>query len=272
MSEYDYLITLKDILNTGQERDDRTGTGVISSFGQRMEFDLTQGFPLLTTKQVNLKHVFNELIWFLSGSTYLKDLPKESRFMWEPWASEDGQLGPIYGQQWRAILDDSCGRDWSRSLDQIQGLIDSLKNNPKDRGHIVSSWNVIYLDMMALRPCHCLFQMYVTNNGQLECQLYQRSADMFIGVPYNIASYALLTHMIAKMTGYTPGRLIWVGGDCHIYKNHIDQVKLQLTREVRPAPRLTLLRKPSQIENFKWEDLELADYDPHPFIKAEVSV
>lgn len=268
MSEFDYLFTLQYILeHHGEERTDRTGTGVISSFGHRMVFDLAYSFPLLTTKKINLKHVFNELMWFLSGSTDIKDLPKESRFMWEPWAYDFVDCGPIYGAQWRGY--DFLGYC---TIDQIALLLKSLKENRDDRGHVVSAWNVAELDYMALRPCHCLFQMYVTNEGFLECQLYQRSADMFIGVPYNIASYALLTHMVAKMTGYKPGRLVWIGGDCHIYKNHIEQVKLQLTRDPKPLPVLQLLRKPRKIENFKWSDIELTGYDPHPFIKAEVSV
>ena len=240
---------------------ERTGVGTRSLFGMQMRFDLSKGFPLVTTKRVPLRLVAAELLWFLTGSTNNHDLIALGCHIWDEWAGTDGELGPIYGKQWR---------DWN-GIDQISKLVHDLKNNPHSRRHIVSAWNVSELDQMALAPCHCLFQFDVTD-GKLSCQLYQRSCDMFLGVPFNIASYALLTHMLAQQCNLEVGDFVWTGGDCHLYLNHGEQVATQLAREPRPLPQLRINRRPNSIFDYKLEDFSLLGYDPHPAIKAPVAV
>lgn len=250
----------------GIEKRDRTGTGTISTFGYQMRFDLSDRFPMMTTKKLHLKSVIHELLWFLSGNTNVKYLQDNGVRIWNEWADADGNLGPVYGYQWRSWP----AADGS-SIDQITAVARSLKNNPDSRRHLVSAWNVGEIEKMALPPCHILFQFYVAG-GRLSCQLYQRSADIFLGVPFNIASYSLLTLMMAQVTGYKPGEFIHTLGDAHIYLNHLDQVRLQLTREPRLQPVMTLNGEVHDILSFKFEDFSLTGYDPHPAIKGEISV
>ncbi|SFE68933.1 thymidylate synthase [Thermophagus xiamenensis] len=264
MQQYKEL--LKRVLDEGVRKTDRTGTGTISVFGHQMRFDLQQGFPLLTTKKLHLKSIIYELLWFIKGGTNVKYLQDNGVRIWNAWADEKGNLGPIYGYQWRSWPDYHGGY-----IDQLQQVIDSIRTNPDSRRHIVSAWNVGQLDEMRLPPCHILFQFYVAN-GKLSCQLYQRSADIFLGVPFNIASYALLTMMVAQVTELQPGEFIHTLGDAHIYLNHIEQVKLQLTRSPRPLPTMTLNSNVKNIDEFDFDDFTLSNYNPHPHIKGEISV
>ena len=261
-----YLNLLDHVLTNGIKKEDRTGTGTISVFGYQMRFDLDDGFPVLTTKKLHLRSIIYELLWFLKGSTNVKYLQEHGVRIWNEWADEDGELGPIYGYQWRSWPDYKGGH-----IDQISQVIDSIKNNPNSRRHIVSAWNVGALDDMNLPPCHILFQFYVAD-GKLSCQLYQRSADIFLGVPFNIASYALLLKMVAQVTGLKPGTFVHTLGDAHIYLNHIDQCKLQLTRKPYKLPEMRLNPDIKNIFDFKYEDFELTAYEAHPHIKGEISV
>lgn len=261
-----YLDLLTHILNHGQIKDDRTGTGTLSVFGYQMRFDLNQGFPLITTKKIHLRSVIYELLWFLQGDTNINYLHNNKVTIWDEWANEAGDLGPIYGKQWR-----SWGAADGRQIDQISALIHMIKTNPDSRRLIVNSWNVGELDQMALMPCHALFQFYVVNN-KLSCQLYQRSADVFLGVPFNIASYALLTHMIAEQCDLDVGDFVWTGGDVHIYSNHMQQVQQQLSRKPFPLPRLNIVRRPASIFDYQYEDFEFVNYQCHPAIKAPVAI
>jgi thymidylate synthase len=261
-----YLSLLDHILSTGTLKQDRTGTGTISVFGYQMRFDLRETFPLLTTKKLHLRSIIHELLWFLKGSTNIGYLTENKVTIWNEWADADGNLGPVYGYQWR-----SWPKPDGTHVDQIRQVIDSIKTNPDSRRHIVSAWNVADLDRMALPPCHLLFQFYVAN-GELSCQMYQRSCDVFIGVPFNIASYALLTMMVAQVTGLRPGEFIHTLGDAHIYLNHRDQVKLQLTREPLPLPRMTLNPDVKEIGSFRLDDFTLSDYQSHPHIKGDIAV
>ena len=264
MKQYHEL--LKHILANGAEKKDRTGVGTISAFGYQMRFDLKEGFPLLTTKQVHLKSVIYELLWFLRGDTNVQYLKEHGVKIWDEWADERGELGPVYGKQWRSWpkLDGS-------TVDQISFLIDELKRNPESRRLIISAWNVAELDQMALPPCHCLFQFYVRGK-ELSCQLYQRSADAFLGVPFNIASYALLTMMIAQVTGYEASEFIHTFGDIHIYLNHLEQVKLQLSRDFRALPQMWINPAVKSIFGYKYEGFRIENYNPHPSIKAPIAV
>ncbi|MFZ2286506.1 MAG: thymidylate synthase [Bacteroidales bacterium] len=261
-----YLELLNHVMEHGMEKRDRTGTGTISTFGYQMRFDLSGNFPLMTTKKLHLKSIIHELLWFLGGSTNIKYLQDNGVRIWNEWADADGNLGPVYGYQWR-----SWPAADGRAIDQIRSVTESLKKNPDSRRHIVSAWNVGEIEKMALPPCHILFQFYVAA-GRLSCQLYQRSADIFLGVPFNIASYSLLTLMMAQVTGYKPGEFIHTLGDAHIYLNHIEQVKLQLSREPRPLPAMKLNGEVKDILSFKYEDFSLTGYDPHPAIKGDISV
>jgi len=261
-----YLDLVDKILKEGSPKDDRTGTGTYSIFGHQFRFNLQEGFPLLTTKKLHTRSIIHELLWFLQGDTNIKYLKENKVRIWDEWADENGDLGPVYGSQWRSWPDYNGGH-----IDQISQLVDSLKNNPDSRRHMLSAWNVALIDEMALPPCHVLFQFYVAD-GKLSCQLYQRSADLFLGVPFNIASYAILTHMMAQVCGYEPGDFVHTFGDVHIYKNHIDQCKLQLTRETRELPTLNLNKEVKSIFDFTYDDFEITGYDPHPHIKGEVSV
>ena len=260
-----YLELLADVLATGTVRDDRTGTGTVGVFGRQIRFDLRRGFPLLTTKRVHFKSIAIELLWFLRGDTNVRWLQDHGVTIWDEWADERGELGPVYGRQWR-----SWAAPDGRVVDQISRLVEGLKTNPNSRRHIVSAWNPADVDDMALPPCHCLFQFYVSE-GRLSCQLYQRSADLFLGVPFNIASYALLTHMLAQATGLEVGDFVHAFGDAHIYLNHIEQVRTQLGRAPRDFPALTLSPKGSLFD-YAYEDIAVTDYDPHPVIKAPVAV
>lgn len=264
MKQYHDL--LQHILDNGTKKEDRTGTGTLSVFGYQMRFDLSEGFPCVTTKKLHLRSIIHELLWFLQGDTNIKYLKENKVRIWDEWADENGNLGPVYGYQWRSWPDGHGG-----TIDQITKLVDSLKNNPDSRRHIVSAWNVADVDNMALPPCHTLFQFYVAN-GKLSCQLYQRSADTFLGVPFNIASYALLTMMLAQVCGYEVGDFVHTFGDAHIYSNHIEQVQLQLTRDFRPLPTMKINPEVKNIFDFTYEDFELINYDPHPHIKGEVAV
>lgn len=272
-NQYENL--LLETMMHGVHKDDRTGTGTRSLFARQMRFDLSEGFPLITTKKVHFKSVAAELLWMLSGSTNVHDLHKHGVTIWDEWADEHGNLGPVYGAQWRSWVGSQFSTiDGQRStviVDQIQQVIETIKTSPDSRRHIVSAWNVGELDNMALPPCHLLFQFYVSE-GRLSCQLYQRSADMFLGVPFNIASYALLTSMIAQQTGLEPGEFIWTGGDVHLYENHIEQASRQLMRDPLPFPRLHIKRTPQNIDSYMLSDFELIDYNPHPAIKAPVAV
>lgn len=261
-----YLDLLSHVLEHGSRKGDRTGTGTISTFGYQMRFDLEEGFPLMTTKKLHLKSIIHELLWFLSGDTNTRYLNEHGVRIWNEWADEQGNLGHIYGYQWR-----SWPTPDGRHIDQISGVIDSITVNPDSRRHVVSAWNVGELEHMALPPCHILFQFYVAD-GKLSCQLYQRSADIFLGVPFNIASYSFLLLMMAQVTGLKPGEFIHTLGDAHIYLNHIDQVKLQLTRDPRPLPRVTLNRDIRSVFDFSFEDFAVENYDPHPHIKGAISV
>ncbi len=261
-----YLDLLNHVIEHGVEKRDRTGTGTISTFGYQMRFDLSERFPVMTTKKLHLKSIIHELLWFLSGSTNVKYLQENGVRIWNEWADPEGNLGPVYGYQWR-----SWPAADGRTIDQVSTVVSSLKNNPDSRRHVVSAWNVGEIEKMALPPCHILFQFYVAG-GRLSCQLYQRSADIFLGVPFNIASYALLTLMMAQVTGYKPGEFIHTLGDAHIYLNHMDQVRMQLTREPRPLPVMTLNPEVNDILAFRYDDFKLTGYDPHPAIKGEISV
>jgi len=264
MKQYHDL--LNHILETGTQKGDRTGTGTISVFGYQMRFDLSEGFPVLTTKKLHLKSIIHELLWFLQGDSNIQYLKDNGVRIWDEWADEDGNLGPVYGVQWR-----SWPTSDGRKIDQISQLIDQIKNNPNSRRHLVSAWNVADVENMALPPCHTMFQFYVAD-GKLSCQLYQRSADVFLGVPFNIASYALLTLIVAQVCDLKPGEFIHTFGDAHLYSNHIEQANLQLTRDFRPLPQMKINPEVKDIFGFKFEDFELLNYDPHPHIKAAVAV
>ena len=261
-----YLDLMQKVLNEGQEKSDRTGTGTLSIFGHQMEFDLSDGFPLVTTKKVHLKSIVHELIWFLQGSTNISYLKENGVSIWDEWADEKGDLGPVYGAQWRSWPDGNNG-----TIDQIQNLIQGIKTNPDSRRHIVSAWNPALVDEMALPPCHSLFQFYVANE-ELSCQLYQRSADIFLGVPFNIASYALLTHMVAHVCNLKAGKFVHTFGDAHLYLNHLDQAKLQLSRDTKILPQLKLNSEIKNIFDFKFEDIEITNYESHPSISAPIAV
>lgn len=266
MSSQQYEELMRFVFEHGTDKADRTGTGTRSYFGYQMRFDLQQGFPLVTTKKIHLRSVIYELLWFLRGDSNVRWLQDNGVSIWDEWADEQGELGPIYGVQWRSWPTPDGG-----SIDQITQLMDQIKNNPDSRRHIVAAWNVANIEEMKLPPCHCLFQFYVAD-GKLSCQLYQRSADIFLGVPFNIASYSLLTHMIAQQCDLEVGDFIWTGGDAHIYSNHFEQVKEQLSREPYPYPKLKILRKPESIFDYQFEDFEFEDYQHHPLIKAPVAV
>jgi thymidylate synthase len=261
-----YLDLLRRIRTGGARKSDRTGTGTLSLFGEQLRFDLSQGFPLVTTKRIHVRSLVYELLWFLNGDTNVGWLRDHGVTIWDEWADERGDLGPIYGRQWRA---------WPRpdggTIDQLSRAVDTLRTDPHSRRILVSAWNVGELDRMALAPCHALFQLYVAG-GALSCQLYQRSADCFLGVPFNIASYALLTHMLAQQCDLAPGELVWTGGDCHLYVNHLEQTDLQLAREPYPAPRLAIRRRPPTLFDYQYEDFEFVDYRYHPAIAAAVAV
>jgi len=264
MKQYQDLML--DVLENGTAKTDRTGTGTISVFGRQMRFDLSKGFPLVTTKKLHLRSILHELLWFLAGDTNIKYLKDNNVRIWDEWADANGNLGPVYGKQWRCWET----RD-GRVIDQISQLLEQIKTNPDSRRLIVSAWNVGEIDKMALPPCHAFFQFYVAN-GKLSCQLYQRSCDVFLGLPFNIASYALLTHMIAEQCNLAVGDFVWTGGDTHLYSNHLQQAKLQLSRQPYPLPKLHIKRKPDSIFDYKFEDFEIVGYECHPHIKAEVAV
>jgi thymidylate synthase len=261
-----YLAMMEHVLKDGVAKEDRTGTGTLSVFGYQMRFNLAEGFPLVTTKKVHLKSIIHELLWFLSGNTNIGYLNEKGVHIWDEWADAEGNLGPVYGHQWRC---------WPKSdgqtVDQISELVTALKQNPDSRRHIVSAWNVGALNDMALPPCHAFFQFYVAQ-GRLSCQLYQRSGDVFLGVPFNIASYALLTHMLAQQCDLKVGDFVWTGGDVHLYSNHLEQANAQLVRTPRPLPKLLLKRKPKSLFDYQYDDFEIVDYQPHPSIKAPVAV
>lgn len=257
---------MQHVLDTGHSKEDRTGTGTKSVFGHQIRFDLSQGFPLVTTKKLHLRSIIYELLWFLNGDTNIAYLNQNRVSIWDDWADADGDLGPVYGHQWRSWPDSKGG-----TIDQISLLIDMIRNNPNSRRLIVSAWNPADVPEMALPPCHCLFQFYVAD-GRLSCQLYQRSADIFLGVPFNIASYALLTHMIAKVCNLQVGDFVHTLGDAHLYLNHLEQAELQLGRTPRALPKLNLLNDRKSIFDFQFEDFEITDYDPHPHIKAPIAV
>lgn len=257
---------MQDILDTGAEKTDRTGTGTLSVFGRQLRFNLQDGFPLVTTKKLHLRSIIYELLWFLNGDTNIKYLNDNGVSIWDEWADESGELGPVYGSQWR-----SWPAPNGESIDQITKVLDQIKNKPDSRRHIVSAWNPAEVDKMALPPCHALFQFYVAD-GKLSCQLYQRSADYFLGVPFNIASYALLTHMVAQQCDLQPGEFVWTGGDVHLYTNHLEQAKTQLSRDPFPLPQLKIGRKPNSLFEYQFEDFEIVNYQCHPGIKAPIAV
>jgi len=263
---HQYLSFMQNLLDTGVRKIDRTGVGTLSWFGHQMRFNLEQGVPLVTTKKLHTKSIIHELLWFLRGDTHLAYLHEQGVTIWDEWADERGNLGPVYGKQWRS---------WTlpngETLDQISQVLEQLKQQPDSRRHIVSAWNVGELEQMALPPCHLLFQFYVAE-GKLSCQLYQRSADWFLGVPFNLFSYALLTHMVAQQCDLGVGDFIWTGGDCHLYLNHLEQAKLQLSREPFPLPRLNIKRKPADLFSYTFDDFEILNYQAHPHIKATVAV
>ena len=261
-----YLDLLADILEHGVPKGDRTGTGTLSVFGRQLRFDLDRGFPLVTTKKLHLRSIVHELLWFLRGDTNVAYLHEHGVGIWDEWASPEGELGPIYGHQWRSWPTPDGG-----SIDQIARVVELLQSDPDSRRMVVSAWNVADLGRMALSPCHCLFQFWVAR-GRLSCQLYQRSGDVFLGVPFNIASYALLTMMIARVTDLEPGELVHTFGDVHLYQNHLDQARTQLAREPRPLPTMILARRPASVFDYRYEDFELVGYEPHPAIKAPVAV
>jgi len=261
-----YLHLLEHILQQGTEKTDRTGTGTLSVFGYQMRFDLRQGFPLVTTKKLHMRSILHELLWFLRGDTNIAYLKENGVSIWDEWADSNGDLGPVYGKQWR---------NWptadGRTIDQLSEVVQQIKTNPDSRRLIVSAWNVGELDQMALMPCHALFQFYVADNT-LSCQLYQRSADVFLGVPFNIASYALLTHMVAQQCNLKAGDFIWTGGDCHLYLNHLEQARTQLTRDPFPLPTLNIKRQPESLFDYVYDDFEFVNYQSHPAIKAPIAV
>jgi thymidylate synthase len=261
-----YQALLRHLLEHGAQKGDRTGTGTLAVFGSQMRFDLAAGFPLVTTKKLHLKSIVHELLWFLSGETNVRYLREHGVTIWDEWADANGELGPVYGAQWRAWKTADGG-----TVDQIARVMDLLRRDPNSRRILVNAWNVGELDRMALTPCHALFQFYVAN-GRLSCQLYQRSADVFLGVPFNIASYALLTHMVAQQSDLQVGEFIWTGGDTHLYVNHVEQARTQLSREPLPLPRLVIKRRPDSIFDYRYEDFEFAGYQAHPAIKAPIAV
>ena len=261
-----YLDLMQDVLDQGEYKPDRTGTGIYSVFGRQLRFNLQEGFPLVTTKKVHLRSIIHELLWFLQGDTNIKYLKDNGVSIWDEWADESGDLGPVYGKQWRR---------WEtkdgKTIDQISNVIQQIKENPNSRRLLVMAWNPAEVEHMALPPCHAFFQFYVVN-GKLSCQLYQRSCDVFLGLPFNIASYALLVHMIAEQCDLIPHEFIWTGGDTHLYSNHLEQAQLQLTRKPLPLPKLKLLRKPDSIFDYKFEDIAIENYESHPVIKAPIAV
>jgi thymidylate synthase len=261
-----YLDMMRHVLEHGARKTDRTGTGTLSVFGHQMRFDLALGFPLVTTKRVHTKSIFYELLWFLRGETNVRWLQERGVTIWDEWADEQGELGPVYGRQWR-----SWGTPDGRSIDQMARVVEQLRSDPDSRRIIVSAWNVGELGQMALAPCHAFFQFYVAD-GRLSCHLYQRSADIFLGVPFNVASYALLTHMLAQQCDLAPGEFIWTGGDCHLYLNHLEQARLQLSRQPHPLPRLVLRRRPASLFDYEFDDIEVAGYEHHPAIRARVAI
>ncbi len=261
-----YLDMMRLVRETGARKEDRTGTGTLSVFGHQMRFDLSQGFPLVTTKKLHIRSIIHELLWFLSGDSNIRYLKENGVSIWDEWADENGDLGPVYGVQWR-----SWPAPDGRKVDQVAQVMDQLRNNPDSRRIILSAWNVAEIDNMALPPCHCLFQFYVAD-GRLSCQLYQRSCDIFLGVPFNIASYALLTHMLAQQADLSVGDFIWTGGDCHLYLNHLEQADEQLAREPLPLPKLAIKRRPPSIFDYEYDDFEILNYEAHPHIKAAVAV
>jgi len=261
-----YHDLMKEVLAKGTPKSDRTGTGTLSVFGHQMRFNLADGFPMVTTKKLHLKSIIYELLWFLKGSTDNNWLKERGVSIWNEWAAPDGDLGPIYGYQWRTWPAPN-----GQHIDQISEVLETIKKNPDSRRIIVSAWNVADIPKMALAPCHAFFQFYVAD-GKLSCQLYQRSADIFLGVPFNIASYALLTHMVAQQCNLEAGDFIWTGGDCHLYSNHLEQVELQLSRDFFPLPKLNILRKPDSLFDYEFEDFEIVGYESHPHIKAPVAV
>ena len=261
-----YLEMMRHVRDNGTRKEDRTGTGTLAVFGYQMRFNLGEGFPLVTTKRLHVKSIIHELLWFLSGSQNTRYLTDNGVSIWNEWADEDGNLGPVYGVQWR-----SWGAADGRTIDQISEVVRQLRETPDSRRIIVSAWNVGEIDDMALPPCHCLFQFYVAD-GKLSCQLYQRSCDIFLGVPFNIASYALLTHMLAQQADLGVGDFIWTGGDCHLYTNHLEQADEQLKREPLPLPRLAIRRRPDSIFDYEYDDFEILNYEAHPHIRAAVAV
>jgi thymidylate synthase len=261
-----YLSLMREVRNNGTRKEDRTGTGTLSVFGHQMRFDLSEGFPLVTTKKLHLRSIIHELLWFLSGDSNIRYLKENGVSIWDDWADENGELGPVYGVQWR-----SWPTPDGRKVDQIAQIMQQLREDPDSRRIMLSAWNVAEIDNMALPPCHCLFQFYVAD-GKLSCQLYQRSCDIFLGVPFNIASYALLTHMLAQQADLGVGDFIWTGGDCHLYSNHLEQADEQLQREPLPLPRLAIKRRPPSIFDYTFDDFEILNYESHPHIKAAVAV
>ena len=267
MAQYNqYETLLKDVFDNGVHKSDRTGTGTRSVFGRQIRFNLAEGFPLVTTKKLHTRSIIHELLWFLSGSTNIGYLKANGVSIWDEWADENGDLGPVYGHQWR-----SWAAADGRTIGQIANLVETIKKNPDSRRMIVTAWNPGEIDRMALPPCHCLWQVYVAD-GKLSCQLYQRSCDLFLGVPFNLASYSLLTHMLAQQCDLEVGDFVWTGGDCHIYDNHVEQTKLQLSREPRPYPKLVIKRRPASIFEYVYDDFAFEGYDPWPAIKAPVAV
>ncbi len=261
-----YLDLMRDVRDNGIKKEDRTGTGTLSKFGHQMRFDLSEGFPVVTTKKLHLRSIIYELLWFLRGDSNIQYLKDNGVSIWDEWADENGDLGPVYGVQWRNWPTPDGGH-----VDQIAQIIDQIRNNPDSRRIMLSAWNVAEIENMALPPCHCLFQFWVAE-GKLSCQLYQRSCDIFLGVPFNIASYSLLTHMLAQQCDLNVGDFVWTGGDCHLYLNHLEQADEQLTREPLPLPRLAIKRRPPSIFDYEYEDFEILNYEAHPHIKAAVAV